>query len=92
MPAFLIKVYGIVIFIDMQNLTYPASILLVNSGGIVGDLITSVSAQDLPPYIKLVDTATFFQVLDLTPANLNGDTGIIIIDIPDASESKACKM
>lgn len=74
----------------MGNLTNPASILLVNSGGIVGNLLTSVRGQDLPPHIKLVDITSFSQSLDLTPSNLRGHLGIII-DIPDTSESDSMK-
>ena len=75
----------------MDNLTERKSILLVNSGGIVGNLLNSINAKNLPPYIKLVDVETFSQSIDLAPPDQNGHAGIIIFDIPDESESERVK-
>jgi len=75
----------------MVNLTKPASILLVNTGGVVGNLLTSVSIQELPPHIKLVDVVTFLQLLDISPFEEFGHTSIIVIDMPDGYESKSVK-
>lgn len=69
----------------------PASILVINSDGVLGSLLISVSPSDLPPYIELVDVETFTQ-FENPESNGNGSApDMIILDIPDPSTSERVK-